>query len=269
MRTDVTSKARQASDSPVLKVLARVGLIAYGAVNLLIGWLALQMAWGAPDGKSADSAGALKTLVQQPLGLVLLWLLAVGLVALALWQAAEAIWGYHGGDAGKRVRSRLRSGVKAVLYAGVGVSAISVAVGSPSKSDEQTTAGVFGWPGGQWIVLAVALIIVGVGVDRVVKAVKRSFGDEIDTSSMTPAARSGVMRLGQFGYLAHGAALFVLGGLLGYAALTFDPQKSKGLDGALQTILEQPYGKFLLTAVALGFVAYGLFAMLQARYRRL
>ena len=58
-----------------------------------------------------------------------------------------------------------------------------------------------------------------------------------------------------------------MGGLLSYATLTFDPQKAQGLDGALQTILAQPFGRFLLTAVALGFLAFGLFAILQARYR--
>ncbi len=269
MSPDVSRTARQVSDNPVLQVLARVGLVAYGVVHLLIGWLALQLAWGAPAGKSPDSAGALKALAQQPFGRILLWLLAVGLLALALWQATEASWGRHRGDAGNRVRGRIRSGVKAVIYAGVGVSALSVAAGSQSKSDEQTTAGVLGWPGGQWIVMAVALVVVGVGVDRVVKGLKRSFSDEIDTSPMTPAARKVVTRVGQFGYIAHGVALIVVGSFVGYAAWTFDAQKAKGLDGALQTILAQPYGRFLLTAVALGFVAYGAFAMLQARYRRL
>ena len=86
---------------------------------------------------------------------------------------------------------------------------------------------------------------------------------------MSPKARTGVLRLGQVGYIAKGVALSVVGGLLSYATLTFDRQTAQGLDGALQTILAQPFGKFLLTAVALGFVAFGLFAILQSRYRRM
>ena len=125
------------------------------------------------------------------------------------------------------------------------------------------------WPGGQVIVVIAALIIIGVGVAGVVKGVKKSFAEEIDTSSMSPTARSAVARLGQVGYIARGLALGVVGGLLGYAAVTFDAQQAKGLDGAMRTILEQPFGQFLLTAVALGFVAFGLFAFLQARYRRM
>ena len=96
----------------------------------------------------------------------------------------------------------------------------------------------------------------------------KSFSEQIDTSSMSPGARQGVVRLGQVGYIAKGVALGVVGGLLSYATLTADPQK-QGLDGALQTILAQPFGRFLLTAVALGFVAFGLFAILQSRYRRM
>jgi Domain of Unknown Function (DUF1206) len=128
---------------------------------------------------------------------------------------------------------------------------------------------VLAWPGGRVIVVVAGLIIIGVGVAEVVKGVKKSFIEQIDPSSMSPAARKGVARLGQVGYIAKGVALGVVGGLLSYATLTFDRQQAQGLDGALQTILAQPFGRFLLTAVALGFGAFGLFAMLQARYRRM
>lgn len=102
-----------------------------------------------------------------------------------------------------------------------------------------------------------------------VKGVRKSFREEIDTSSMRPSVRAGVARLGQAGYITKGVALAVVGGLLGYAALSSDRQKAQGLDGALQAILAQPFGRFLLTAIALGFLAFGLFAILQARYRRM
>ena len=125
------------------------------------------------------------------------------------------------------------------------------------------------WPGGQVIVVVAGLVIIGVGVAGFVKGVKKSFTEEIDTSSMSPTASKAVAMLGQVGYIARGLALAVVGGLLGYAALTFDVQQAQGLDGAMRTILVQPFGQFLLTAVALGFVAFGLFAFLQSRYRRM
>jgi Domain of Unknown Function (DUF1206) len=265
-------KAQQAGDSASLVVLARVGLIAYGVVHLLIGWLALQIAWSALASKSADVSGALRTLADEPFGKILLWLVAVGLVALALWQASEAISGYRNREGAKRVRTQVTSGAKAVIYAALGVSAASVALGLgswDSQSQQQTTSGVLAWPGGQVIVVVTGLIIIGVGVAGVVKGVKKSFSEEIDTSSMSPVARNGVARLGQVGYIAKGVAMAVVGGLLSYAALTFERQKAPGLDGALHVILAQTFGRFLLTAVALGFLAFGLFALLESRYRRM
>src|SRR5664279_3074758 len=143
-RTEAGGKAEQAGDSTSLEVLARVGLIAYGVVHLLIGWLAAQLAWGVGASKSADPSGAMRTLADQPLGKFLLWLVAVGLVALALWQASEAIWGYRNREGARRVRKEITSGAKAVIYAALGASAASVALGSGSSSSQsqrQTTSG--------------------------------------------------------------------------------------------------------------------------------
>ena len=271
MRSKPSGKAEQAGDSTSLEMVARAGLIAYGVVHLLIGWLAVQIAWSASDSKSADTSGALKTLASQPFGRILLWLVAIGLVALALWQASEAIWGYRSSDGAKRVRKQAASAASAVIYAALGFSAASFALGSgtsSSQSQKHATSGVLAWPGGRVIVVVAGLIIIGVGVAHVIKGVQKSFAEEIDTSPMSPVARKSVAQLGQVGYIAKGVALAVVGGLLSYATLTFDRQK-QGLDGAMQTILAQPFGKFLLTAAALGFVAFGVFAILQSRYRRM
>ncbi len=271
MSTRASDKAEQAGDSASMALVARAGLIAYGVVHLLIGWLAVQIAWSASDSKSADTSGALKTLASQPFGKILLWLVAVGLVALALWQASEAIWGYRNSDGAERARKRATSAASAVIYAALGFSAASIALGSgtsSSQSQKKATTGVLAWPGGRVIVVVAGLIIIGVGVAHVIKGVKKSFAEEIDTSPMSPAARKSVAQLGQIGYIAKGVALGLVGGLLSYATLTLDRQK-QGLDGAMQTILAQPFGKFLLTAAALGFVAFGVFAILQSRYRRM
>ena len=272
MATHAGDKAEQVGDSKALEVLARVGLVAYGVVHFLVGWLALQIAWGLSRRESADTSGAMKTLADQPFGQVLLWLVAVGLAALALWQASAVIWGYRNLEGAERVRKQITSGAKAVVFAALGYSAAAAALGagsSSSQSQQQATSGVLGWPGGRVIVIAAGLVIIGVGVAAIVKGVKKSFAEEIDTSPLSPTLRTAVARLGQVGYIAKGLALGVVGGLLSYATLTFDPQKAQGLDGAMQTILAQPFGRFLLTAVALGFAAFGLFAILQSRYRRM
>ena len=272
MATDAAGKAEQVGDSAALEMVARAGLVAYGLVHLLIGWLALKIAWGGSAGKSADTSGAMTTLVSQPFGKVLLWVVAVGLVALALWQVSEAIWGHRYRRGVVRVREKATSAAMALGYLALGVSAASAALGSgasSSQSQQRTTSGVLAWPGGRVIVVGAGLVIIGVGVAGLVKGVRKSFGEEIDTTSMSPAARTGVTRLGQVGYIAKGLAVSVVGALLTYATLSFERQNTQGLDGAMQTILAQPFGKFLLTAVALGFLAFGVFAVLQSRYRRM
>jgi hypothetical protein len=272
MSTHAGGKARQAGQSASLALLAHAGLIAYGVVHIVIGCLALQIAWSASASKSADVSGALRTLADQPLGKILMCLVAIALVALALWQASEVIWGYRELQGLKRVQKQITSGAKAVIFAALGVNAALVALGSgssSSQSQEQATSGVLAWPGGHVIVVGAGLFILGVGVASVVKGVRKSFTEEIDTSSMSKVAREGVARLGQVGYVAKGLALGVVGGLLGYAALTFDPQNAPGLDGALHTIVAQPLGRFLLTAIAVGFAAFGVFALLESRYRRM
>jgi hypothetical protein len=193
-------------------------------------------------------------------------------VALTLWQASEAIWGYRHLRAAKRRRKQLTSSAQTLIYALLAYGAASIALGSGSSSstsEKAATSGVLAWPAGQAIVVILGLLIIGFGATLVIKGVKRSFADEIDTSQMSSTARQGVLGLGQAGYIAKGIAFGVVGALLSYAAVTFDKNEAHGLDGAMQTILAQPFGKFLLTAVALGFASFGLFAIIQSRYRQM
>ncbi|WP_100500396.1 DUF1206 domain-containing protein [Geodermatophilus chilensis] len=264
--------AGRAGDSDALENLARIGLVAYGVVHLLLAWLALQLAWGGGSGQSADQTGALATLAEQPLGRPLLWLLAVGLVALAAWQAAEVLrWRSRlssSGDARKKaVEKTVKAVAKAVLYTVLAVLAIRTATGSGgSGGGQQQAAGVFGWPAGRWLVGLVGLVVIGVGVYLVHKGVSKRFLEEVDLRSASPQTTRLVTRLGQTGFPAKGVALGVVGGLLVYAAATFDPARATGLDGALRTILEAPFGRVLLTLVAIGIAAFGAYCLVRARY---
>ena len=265
--------ARKAGNSDALENLARVGLLAYGVVHLLVAWLALQLAWGG-GGQTADQSGAMATLAQQPLGTPLLWVVALGMVALATWQAAEILrWRGGWSGSGKTRRTALwksaRSAAKAVIYGALAVTAIRFATGSGQSSSagqQETTAGVFGWPGGRWLVLVAGLVIIAVGVQHVVKGVTKKFLKQIDTTGCSHSATRLITRLGQVGFPGKGVALALVGGLLGWAAITFDPAKASGLDGALHTVLDAPYGAWLLSLVALGIAAFGVFCLARARY---
>ena len=149
--------ARRAGESDTLEHLARVGLIAYGIVHLLVAWLAVQLAWFGSNKESADQSGAMATLSESPVGKPLLWVLGIGLIALAVWQAAEVLrwrsgWSASGKERTKALRKSANALVKALIYVTLAVLAIRFAMGdgkSSSQSQQETTAGVFGWPGGQ------------------------------------------------------------------------------------------------------------------------
>jgi hypothetical protein len=265
--------ARQAGESDGLEHLARVGLLAFGLVHLLVAWLALQLAWGG-GGESADQSGAMRTLAESPIGKPLLWVIAVGLIALAVWQAAEVLrwrsgWSASGKQRTKALRKSGNALVKAAVYIALAVLAISFATGSGKSSSQQqqeTTTGVLGWPGGQFLVGAAGLVLIGVGGWHIRKGINKQFLKQIDTSDASPSALRLVTRLGQVGFPGKGIALALVGGLLVYAAITFDPSKAQGLDGALHTILEAPFGQILLTLVAIGIAAFGAFCLVRARY---
>src|SRR5688500_14634215 len=126
--------ARRAADSDTLEHLARIGLIAYGVVHLLVAWIALQLAWFGGGGESADQSGAMARRAEAPVGKPLLWVVAVGMIALAVWQAAEVVRWRHGWSASGKARTKAlrKSGnavVKAIVYAALAVLAIRFATG--------------------------------------------------------------------------------------------------------------------------------------------
>ncbi|MCX6462602.1 MAG: DUF1206 domain-containing protein [Pseudonocardiales bacterium] len=264
--------ARQAARSEPVKIAARVGLLAYGVTHLLIAWLALQIAFGG-GGQQADQNGAFQTLAQQPFGAVLLWVLVVGFAAVALWRAEQAVWGYaYVSDTAKQVRRRVTAGAKAVLFAILAVLAGTTAAGGGGGGgggggQQGLTATVLGWPGGQLLVGAAGLVVVGVGGKKVYDGVKRKFEEDMSLPS-DRRARQVAVRSGQIGFVAKGVSIALIGVLVVVAAIRFRPEEASGLDAALKTLAGQPYGPYLLTAVALGLAAYGVFCFFDARYHR-
>lgn len=266
----VSRAGRSAADNPALIGLARVGLVAYGVVHVLVAWVALQMAWNS-TAQSADKSGALGTLADDPLGQILLWVIALGLLALVLWQLSQAIWGFRGEDSKKRIRHRLTAAGKGVLFGALAVSSIRAATGSNSSdaaSQQQQTSGVLSLPFGQFLVIAGGVVVIAVGLTHIYQGLKKKFMEHID-KGMSSGMRSAVEKAGMAGYIARGIALVLVGGILGYAAITFDPAQATGLDGALRLVVTAPFGQILLTLVAVGFFAYGLFCFAQARYEDL
>lgn len=260
----------QARHSDLLKHGARIGLVAYGVVHLVVAWIALQVAWSG--GGDASSSGALKTLAEQPFGRTMLWITVVGLVALILWQLGTAIWGYAAEDGAKRIRKRLSAAGRVIVYGALAYSALKIASGSggggSDSKEEGLTADLLGAPAGRVLVAVLGIAIIAVGAAQIRRGVTDAFTHDLQMGATTGSKAPAVLGVGRFGYLAKGIAIGVVGVLFGWAALSYDSDKAGGLDDALQTVRDQPFGPYLLTFVALGLAAFGLFCFAWAKYAR-
>ncbi|WP_406076401.1 DUF1206 domain-containing protein [Micromonospora sp. NBC_00858] len=262
--------ASRTADSRWLELLARAGFIGYGIVHLLFAWLALQIAFGTSS-DDGDQSGALRTLSAQPLGKVLVIATAVGLLAMAIWQALEAAVGHRAEQGKERVVERLASTGRAIVYLYFAWTAFKVFKDAESNSADQQealTGKLMTSSGGRWLVGLAGLVLAAIGVGLVIYGIVKRFEKHLKTGEMSPKTRKLARRLGIAGYVAKGTAYGIAGLLVIVAAVNYDPEKARGLDAALHTLREQSYGTFLLSLVALGIAAFGLYCFLQSRYRK-
>lgn len=229
-------------------------------MHLLIGWVTLQIALGSGGAQHADTDGAFQTLAGSALGSVLLWLAVVGFVLLALWQVTEAVARTGAGD-------RVKAAGKAVVYGALAWSAFGVVQGGSGSgsagSGGSTTAGLLGSTGGRLLIGAAGLVVVGVAVYHVWKGWTSAF-----LSDLREHPGLWVERLGRIGYVAKGGALALVGGFLVAAAAGANGAQPKGLDAALRSLADVPFGTVLLILAALGFAAYGVYSFARARHAR-
>jgi hypothetical protein len=271
---DAVARAREVTDHPVLEHLARVGLLAYGVLHVLIGWLALRIAWSVqPRTEDADQTGALQTVAGSPGGRVLLWVIGLGMLALALWQGGEVLRWWTGLlDPRRRVRAAVvcaKCAAKAVVYAVLAVTALFFALGAEYDAADRfrkLTDETLEIPGGSALIVVVGVGVAAVGLYTLVRGLTGGFMKDVDLDAAPDRWEPLIQRIGTAGYVAKGIAFAVSGGLLVYAAATEDVSTATGLDGAMNLIAAAPTGRWLLTAVAIGFAAFGLYALARARY---
>jgi len=262
-------RARRASDSPAARGLARAGLGARGVLYILIGWVAILVAFGKTSGHQASQSGALHLLAKQPFGLVLLWLLGIGFAGYALWRLSEAAFGVtgEGTGAGPRLKSLVR-GLVYGFFAYLTFQIIAGTAGNSARKQQDLTVKVMHAPGGQLLVGIAGAVIVIVGVALVIEGLHRKFLKYLQTSQMSPQTRRVVERLGMIGTTARGVVFALTGVLVIEAAVTYKPAKAGGIDSALLTLRDQPFGQVLLILAALGLIIFGIYGLCEARWRR-
>lgn len=268
---DVKHEVQEAAESQWAQRLARFGHLARGVTFCLVGILALEVAFGL-GGKITDRKGALQTLAGDAWGRALLGALAVGLGGYALWRFAQALLGEKletGEDVS--IWKRIGNVGKGVLYSGLCIICVTLAFQADEpggkKEEDRATAWILEQPAGRWIVAGLGLAIVGAGLFNLYRALTHQFQDDLKQEQMGSTERKWYTAIGVAGHLAR-AVVFSLAGLfLLKAAYEYDPKEAIGLDGALAKVARAEYGTTLLVLVASGLFAYGLFSIVQARYR--
>ena len=269
MADEVAAKAaRRAEGNEPLRFLARAGFVANGLLHGVIGAIAISVALGG-GGAEADQSGALRQLGAAPGGAVLLWMIVVGMAALGLWQIVQ-IFVIVGPDPKRKWAHRLGELGKAVAYFAVAAIAFIFASGGSTSSADATqdfSASLLAAPGGVVLLIAIGLTVGCIGGYFVFKGATQKFTDDI---VVPPGATGAVITtVGMLGYIAKGVALGIVGILFVVAAVTFDPSKATGLDGALKSLVALPYGAVILSVVGLGLIAYGAYCCARARFARL
>lgn len=269
---DAANAVEDASNSRALVIAARAGFAVSGLLHLLVGFVAIQLALGtAGQAGPADQAGAVAQLAAQPQGLLLLWAGFAACVALALWQASNAVFDYGQLEAKKKVGKKLSAAGKAVMFAVIALTFAASASGNSQTGGQSTsdfTVSVIKAPGGAILLIAIGAAIAVAGLVFVVRGVKGSFKKDLRLPP-SGTARSVVTGLGVVGYAAEGVALFLVGLLFIISTANANPAASTGLDGGLKALREQPYGLYMLTAVGAGLICYGLFLMVKTKFARM
>ena len=265
--TNPKSAARAAENSKVFRTLARVGYVVLGIVHIVIGLIAIFIVIGG--GGEADQGGAMEQIRNTPAGVLLLWLIAVGLFALAIWQIAEAFL-ERDPDTKKKWGYRVKFIGTAVAYIAIAWTALVYALGGQSDSSESSqtfAAKMLATPAGVAILVVVGLIVGAIGVAFIVRGLTRAFEKHLALPGGSVA--KGIVTFGVVGYVAKGIAVAVAGILFVVAALTHDPEKAGGLDSALHALAALPFGAVILWVVGAGLVIYGVFCFARARYAKM
>lgn len=265
---------RRAARSKPVRLLGRAGFLARGLMYIVIGWIAVEVAFGKTS-QQADRNGALQALGRTPGGEIALWILGIGLFGMAVWRLAETAFGppVEAKDKRKAVWVRLSCLSKAVVYAvlGYGVLKYAVGAGSPPSSDQESvdlTATLMRHPGGRAAVIVIGLVLIGSGLYLAFQAWRARFRKDLLLSEMGRRTTTIVDWLGRIGGIARGGVFIIAGVFLIIAAADAKPGEAKGLDSSLRALTQTPLGPWLLALIALGLITFGLFSLCEVRWRR-
>ena len=256
----------------MLERLARLGYASKALIYAIVGSLAIAAALGR-GGRITDTSGALRVILRNPAGRLVLLILAVGLCGYALWRVLDAIRDpdHHGTDV-KGLVTRIGNGVRAVIYGGLGIEAFRLfrgLGGSSSGEAQMWTARIMDVPAGVWIVAIGGAIVAVYGVSEIIAGFRGGYSRTLDLSPVASHLRTVAEAISRFGIGARGVIITVLGTFLVRAGLQRDPSEAQGTRDSMLQIADIADGIWILGLVGAGLLAYAFDQALHARYRRI
>jgi hypothetical protein len=253
--------------------LARAGYATQAYLYFTIGGLAALAAFGY-GGDTTDGKGALVELYQQPFGRALLVLASIGLLGFALFRGYQALTDPEREARGILAAKRVGWAAVALVHAGLGVFALSLASGNGQSTGghdaRSATASLLSWtPLGPWLVGCVGAVLIGVAIHQLWCAWRSKLDEQLDLSSLGRSTRRWVVRLSRFGIAARAIVGAVAGAFLLLAAIDSNAGQAKGFGESLAMVRQAPLGGVLFAVVALGLLAFALYELVEARYRRI
>ena len=249
----------------------RFGYAAKGVVYVLVGFLAAYSASGSAAGDGTRSA--LRYIITLPFGQFLLGAVAFGLVGHALWRLVQAFMDTENvGSEPKGIARRAAYAAIAIVYFGLAFSAVKIILGERRSEGiwaQSWTAWTLGLPLGQWLVALVGAAVVAIGLYQFYRTYSADFRKKLLLGEMSKAEETWATRIGRFGYAARGVVFCFIGLFLVLAAYQADAGETRGFGEVFRMIEQRPFGPYLLSLVAAGFISYGLFMFVLARYRRM
>jgi hypothetical protein len=263
-------KVEEHASSPWLERGVRLGYVVRGCLYGIVGVLAIGQALGI-GGQATDMRGGVAAVTDNPLKYPILAIALVALACYSLWGFIRAVYDpLHRGDDPVGLAARLGFAWSGISYAALALFLVQLGAGRASRGEmlRQFVASALAHPGGVLVAVAAGLIAFGFGLGQFVDAVKATFRRDLKRGAMTRLERLAAEYLGRFGMVSRGVIFTLLGWFVLVASLTHDPARARGWGGSFQLLAQQPFGKVLLTLVALGFVSLGLHSLACARWIR-
>lgn len=248
--------------------LFTAGHITKGVIYLLIGVFALATLIGASSGGNGPKA-VIDWVGTNPFGQVLLGLVGLGLAAYATWRFYLFTEDPDNEDDGKKGKvKRLGWAVSAVSYGALSVYAFQNLFGSGGSkgTKEDLIARLLDQSWGDIVVAAIGLIVVGVGVYQLYRAVTDKHMEDINHQRLGEEQEEVVRNSGRIGLAARFVVYGIMGGFLVRTALSSDADQFKGIGESLSYLENGTWGTALLAVTGAGLLAYGFFMMVKARY---